>query len=307
MPTREPVGHAPVLAFDLGATNLRCGLVDDHGAVVARESTPTPQGSALAETLVDLARQVRGSAVVEYAVVGVPGRVDYEQGSLEWGRGQPPEWREVLREDTLAHLLDVPVSLANDADLATVGEARYGAGTGHHDVAFLTISSGVGAGAILGGRLFRSRAKLCEIGLTLVGLAEDPSKPPTLLEDLASGRGLATAARRAGLDGSAEAIVAATRLGDPDAQRVWTTYVRAVATAVVNIAHLLLPEVVVIGGGVSRAGALLLAPTRDWLARYGPQGLPLPIEVKIATLADDAGLVGAAAWRSVIDSARVDR
>ena len=149
--------------------------------------------------------------------------------------------------------------------------------------------------------------KQCEIGLTLLGLPEDPDDPPTLLEDLASGRGLVAAARRAGLEGSAEEVAAATRSGDPDAQRLWAIYVRAVAAAVVNIAHLLLPEVVVIGGGVSRAGELLLAPTRDWLARYGPQGLPLPIEVRVAALADDAGLAGAAAWRSVIGSEGVDR
>jgi glucokinase len=297
---------APILAFDLGATNLRCGLVDVHGAILGKESIPTPQGDALAQAMTDLARRVRGSTDVPYVVAGIPGRVDYERGSLGWGRGQPPGWREVLDESVLARLLGLPVALANDADLAAVGEARFGAGIGHRDVAFLTISSGVGAGALVDGRLFRSRAKLGEIGLTVLALPDDSSEAPTLLEDLASGRGLEAAARQAGLPGSAEAVVAATRSGDPGAKALWSTYVRAVAAAVVNIAHLLLPEVVVIGGGVSRAGEILLDPVRDWLARYGPQGLPQPIKIDVAALGDDAGLAGAAAWRSVTDPAGLD-
>jgi len=308
MPTDERTsGHAPVLAFDLGATNLRCGLVDRRGTVLVRESVPTPPGPALATTMNDLTSRVRGTTMVRYAVVGVPGRVDYTNGTLEWGRGQPPEWREVLTEATLGRLLGLSVSLANDADLATVGEARFGAGIGHRDVAFLTISSGVGAGALLDGRLFRARATLCEIGLTLLGLPEDPSGSPTLLEDLASGHGLEAAARRVGFEGSAETIAAAALAGNAVANRLWGTYTRAVAAATVNIAHLLLPEVIVIGGGVSRAGELLFEPLRDWLALYGPQGLPLPIDVKAAALADDAGLAGAAAWLDVAGSGGSDR
>lgn len=302
MTTDEQIERAPILAFDLGATNLRCGLVDSHGAVVTKESTPTPVGPALAETMVELSRRVRGSTVVKYAVVGASGRIDYAIGTLEWGRGQPPEWREVLSETALGRMLGLSVSLANDADLATVGEARYGAGMGHRDVAFLTISSGVGAGALLDGRLLRSRATLCELGLTVLGLPEDPSDSPTLLEDLASGHGLEAAARRSGFEGSAETIAAAALAGNTVAGRLWSTYTRAVAAAVVNIAHLLLPEVIVIGGGVSQAGELLLEPLRDWLTRYGPQSLPTAIAIRPAALADDAGLAGAAAWRSAVGS-----
>ena len=179
----EVAGQAGVLAFDLGASNLRCGIVDERGRVLVRESIHTPAGPALATTMVDLACQVLGTTEVTCAVVGVPGRVDYANGTLEWGRGQPPEWREVLTEATLGHLFGLPVSLANDADLATVGEAAFGAGMGHRDMAFITISSGVGVGALTDGRLFRGRAKLCELGLTLLGLPSAPSGSPTLLED----------------------------------------------------------------------------------------------------------------------------
>jgi glucokinase len=296
MPEADGRGEQLVLAVDLGATNLRCGLVDGNGTVRARESIPTPFDASLAPALQVLARRVRGSSSVDAAVIGVPGRVDYASGRLAWGRGQPESWPGILTEESLGRLLDIPAALANDADLATVGEATFGAAAGRHDVAYLTISSGVGAGAIVGGRLLRGRVKLCEIALTLLSIPADGTGEPILLEDLASGRALERMAREAGIDGRAPEIVAKVQLGDDAAKRVWEAYTRAVGTAVVNIAHLFVPEIVVIGGGVSRAGELLLGPVREWLLRYGPQDLAAPIDVAVAALADDAGLVGAAAW-----------
>jgi glucokinase len=295
----------PILAVDVGATNLRCALVSATGAVLARESVPTPPGPDLASTLAAVVWRVRGEERVAYAVVGVPGRVDYSAGALAWGRGQSPEWRETFSEARLGSLLGCPVSLANDADLATVGEARFGAGAGHADVVYLTISSGVGSGAVIGGRLLRGWTKLCEVGLTLVGLPDGDDAEPAVLEDLASGRGLESAARRAGVDGSVADIVAAVRAGDDVAARLWRSSSAAVALAAVNLAHLLVPEVVVIGGGVSRAGELLLGPVRDRLARYGPRDLPTPIQVRQAALGDDAGLVGAAGWQDAVGPPRL--
>jgi predicted NBD/HSP70 family sugar kinase len=256
---------------------------------------PTPPAGELAHSLADLARRVRTDTPVDHAVVGVPGRVDYEAGAITWGRGLPPEWLDALREPALSRLLGGPVFLANDADLATLGEACYGAGRGRANVAYLTISSGVGAGAVVGGRLLRSRTKLAEIGLTILGLPGDGRGEPILLEDLGSGRAL----EAAGGGRSAAEIVAAARDGDPGATETWATFTAAVSATAVNIAHLLVPDVIVIGGGVSSAGELLLEPVRDWLRRYGPQELPHSIEVRQAELGDDAALAGAAAWRAV--------
>ncbi len=292
--------RSSVLALDIGASNLRCALVSRAGEIIARESVPTPTPAQLARTVVDIARRVQAGPPVAEAVVGVPGRVDYASGALEWGRGQAPEWGETFSEERLGELLGMPVALANDADLATVGEARFGSGRGHSDLVYLTISSGVGAGALHGGVLFHGRAKLLEVALTIIALPTDEADEPRPLEDLASGHGLEAAARRAGYAGSAEEIASAVRAGDPLASDLWRTSSRAVAAAAVNLAHLLLPEVIVIGGGVSRTGDLLLAPVRDWLARYGPRDLPLPIEVRLAALGDDAGLIGAAAWRHAL-------
>jgi glucokinase len=301
MPPDDPGRQqAPVLALDIGATNLRCALVSRAGEVLAREAVPTPPPARLARTVADIARRVRDDRPASEAVIGVPGRVDYTLGALEWGRGQAPEWGETFSEERLGDLLRTRVFLANDADLATVGEARYGAARGHSDVVYLTISSGVGAGAFRAGRLFHGRTKLLEVALTIIALPAGDADEPVVLEDLASGHGLEATARRAGYPGSVEDIARAVRAGDPRAVALWRTSTQAVAAAAVNLAHLLLPEVIVLGGGVSRTGDLLLTPVRDWLARYGPSDLPAPIEVTLAALGDDAGLVGAAAWRDAL-------
>jgi glucokinase len=290
----------PILALDVGQTSLRCALVTADGKVTRREAVLTPSGPELATTVRELASAVRDGRAVSHAVVGVAGRVDYAAGALGWGRGEVAGWRETFSEERLGSLLGTATSLANDADLATVGEARFGAGTGHQDLVFLTISTGVGAGALLGGRLLRGRSKLCEVGLTLIGLPSDATAEPVILEDVASGRGLEAAAARAGVEVTASELVARVRDGDPVASSLWRTSSAGVATAAVNLAHLLLPTVIVIGGGVSQAGELLLRPVREWLSRYGPRDLASPIEVRLAELGDDAGLVGAAGWRDAV-------
>ncbi len=96
-----------------------------------------------------------GGTNMRAAVIGVPGRIDHMAGALEHAPNLPSHWPGALHEALLTDHLGVPVSLANDADLATVGEACFGAGRGAADVVSITVSTGVGAGVLLGGRLVR--------------------------------------------------------------------------------------------------------------------------------------------------------
>ena len=137
-----------VLAVDLGATNLRCAIVDDEGRIVQRAAVVTPFDERVGDAIVRLARDVRGEHAVTAAVIAMPGRVDYERGVLEWGRGHPPSWRDILVAERFERALGVPVQLANDADAAAVGEAAFGAGRGGETVVYLTLSTGLGAGAV---------------------------------------------------------------------------------------------------------------------------------------------------------------
>jgi glucokinase len=192
-------------------------------------------------------------------------------------------------------VLAVPVALANDADLAAVGEAQFGAGRHYRDVVYLTLSTGVGAGVVFDGRLVHGRRSLAEVGHTVIDREAAAAGQPATLEDLASGTALARLAAEAGLDGDGATVVRLVEAGHPGARVVWDRVVEAAAIGVANLAHLYSPDVVVVGGGLGRVGSLLLDPIRAYLAGHGPR--ELTVDVVGAALGDDAGLAGAAGWR----------
>lgn len=285
----------PVLSVDLGGTRMRAAVVAPGGAVLRRRVEPTPRRAACPDALLDLMAGFLGSSGIAEAVVGVPGRVDYATGRLEHAPNLPLGWAAALTEEQLSSVLGVPVALANDADLAAVGEAHFGAGRHYRDVVYLTLSTGVGAGVVLDGRLVHGRRSLAEVGHTVIDRDAAAAGQPATLEDLASGTALARLAAQAGLEGDGAAVVRLVEAGHPAARAVWDLVVAAAAIGVANIAHLYSPDVVVIGGGLGRVGSLLLDPIRAHLVRHGPRGVA--VDVIGAALGDDGGLAGAAGWR----------
>jgi glucokinase len=287
---------APLLAVDLGGTQMRAAIVDSTGGVLDHCIAPTPRRSHSPDALVALVAGVLERHRVSMAVVGVPGRVHYGTGRLEDAPNLPAGWVASWTEDVLSGVLGLPVALANDADMAAVGEAMFGAGKGYADVVYLTISTGVGAGVLLGGRLVCGTRSLAEIGHTVIDRVAANRGRPATVEELGSGTALAHHAAGLGLGAEGAELVA---LVDEDdrARRVWDDAVQAAGLAVANLAHLFAPEVVVVGGGLGRTGERLLMPIRDMLAAHGPRGHDASPLVVGAALGDDAGLAGAAGWR----------
>jgi glucokinase len=293
---RDLVEEPLVLAVDLGGTRMRAALVDPDGAIVHRHEQPTPRDVPCPDALDGLVGHVRGHGDPARAVVGVPGLVDYERGRLEHAPNLPPGWADAISASHFAATLGLPVALVNDADLAALGEARFGAGRDARDVVYMTVSTGVGAGVVLDGHLVHGRHSGAEIGHTILDLSAHRDGRPATVEQLGSGTALARAAGDAGLPLDGAAVVERVRAGDPVATAVWDDVVAAVAAAAANLAHLFTPQVIVLGGGVSEAGDLLVGPLRAFVAQHGPPLRSDAIAVVTADLGDDAGLVGAAAW-----------
>ncbi len=290
----DPPVAEEVLAVDLGGSSMRAARTSADGVVSRRQEVPTP-GSADAGPLLALVHEVLGSEPVRAAVIGVPGRVDYGAGVLEHAPNLPAGWIDELTEDRLGASLGLDVSLANDADLAAVGEAWFGAGRDHRDVAYLTVSTGVGAGVVTGGLLVHGRRSLAEVGHSIVDRRVLESGWATV-EDLGSGTALARLAQAAGLEADGREVERRWRAGDPTATEVWEDVITVAAVAAVNLAQLFTPDVIVVGGGVGLVGEAVLGPMQALLAEWGPVGLPAPVEVVNAALGDDAALAGAAAW-----------
>ncbi len=283
-----------VVGVDIGGTRMRAGVVAPDGTVSRRVTMATPDAddgpsgveSLLAQLEVDPATTV---------VIGLPGRVDYAAGALETGFNLPTGWVPDFRCAPLSERLGRDVHLANDADMAAVGEAWFGAGTAHDDVLYVTISTGVGAGLVLGRRLVAGRRSAAELGHTVIDADGTMGAGPQTVESLGSGTALGNAASARGLPTGPE-LVDLVRGGDPAATEVWNASIGAAAVGIANMCWIAAPTAVVIGGGMGRNGDLVLEPIRRAIATVGPADLAAEISVMEAELGDDAGLAGAAGW-----------
>lgn len=294
-PSLAETGQAPILVADMGGTRLRVALVSQDGEVVAREEHATPRDGMHPQMLVSSLSSLASVGGPLQAVVGVPGPIDYDEGALLWAPHLPPAWVAGLTSSALSAELGMPVSLANDADLATVGECWFGAGRRSQDVAYVTVSTGVGAGVVLRRRLVRGRRSLAELGHTVIDAQALWQSRPATVEELGSGSAIAARAKEAGLGMDAAQLAEAARHGEPAAEEIWAGAARAVAVGLHNFCLLFAPELVVLGGGVGRSPGFADA-LRAALSDSAAAGRSLAADLVLAELGDDAGLVGGAAW-----------
>lgn len=293
------MNHHVVLAADVGGTQMRAALVDADGGVLLRKTVPTPVDADVPAALLELLGDVgtsSGHGQVSHAVVGLPGAVDYESDRLLWAPHLPESWPESLSADLLSNHLGLRVLVANDADLAAVGEAAFGAGAGIDDVvAYLTVSTGIGAGVVSHGRLVHGRHSLGEVGHSVIDWRAWRSGTPGTLEELASGSGVAHQALEAGLGTvNAQDVLAAALNGDVSARMIWEDAVAACAAGVCNLAMTFAPRAVIIGGGLGCCPEFF-APLREIVLERN-EHRPSDLSVLLSSLGDDAGLSGAAAW-----------
>ena len=284
----------PVIAVDLGGTNLRVALVDGDGTVLARHRVPTPAQGSITDALAELIAELECDPDYS-AVVAVPGLVDYERRSALWAPHLPPAWVTELAEDRLASRLCRRVSVANDADLAAVGETYFGAGRSATDVVFVTVSTGIGAGVLLNRRLVRGRRSVAEVGHTIIDRHAFSNGEPATLEELASGSSVARLTQIAAVEAdTGEQLEALEESGDDRATAVWMQMVESVTIGVINLAWCYGPDLIIIGGGIGRERPLL-DPVQERLTEMAPT-IAMKFTLVKEELADDAGLIGGAAW-----------
>lgn len=289
-----------VLGVDLGGTHMRVAVVGDDGAIIDRAEEPTRHDAAHPGELFAIIGKMRSRHEVDRAVAGLPGRIDYRAGRLEYAPNLPPTWAAELTAERLGQAAGVPTAVANDADLAAAGEAYFGAGRDYADVAFMTVSTGVGAGVILGGRLVAGWRSGVEIGHVVIDREAVRTGGPATVEQLGAGTALARAAEAAGVPDHGAALLARAESGDRLLAAAWAQLTQAVGLGAVALAHMFCPEIIVIGGGLGEASPGVRAAAQAAVAGHGPRGLATPIAVVPALLGDDAGLRGAAAWHRAI-------
>jgi glucokinase len=294
------------VGVDVGGTKVAAGVVSEGGQIVEKlkRSTPAASPDETVEIIADVVNELLARYEVDAVGIGAAGFVDEAQATVLFAPNLA--WRDEPVKQTVD----------NDANAAAWAEAKLGAGRGQNDVVLITVGTGIGAGIVLDGRLYRGRfgsagepghyrvvpdGRVCGCGnrgcweqyasgSALVAEAREFARrsPDAAVRLLQLGNG-----HPDGIDGPA--ITAAAREGDPGAIRCFDIVGTWLGTGLADLAAILDPGCFVIGGGVSEAGSLLLDPARAAYHR-GLTGRAYRqfAEVRVAELGPDAGLIGAA-------------
>jgi glucokinase len=305
------------IGIDVGGTKVLGGVVDESGKVLttARKDTPRQGGSALTQTIADVAKELLQQHSVASVGVSAAGFVSSDRKTM-LATPNIADWNGVDLDHQLTALIGLPVVIENDANAAAWGEAKFGAGKNQDHMMMLTVGTGIGGGIVVNGALYRGAfgiaaefghmrvvpdGHICGCGARgcfeqyasgnalLRHAREAINASPEVARNLLS-RGDGTVA---GLTG--QAITEAARDGDAVAVAAFNTTGQWLGAGIASLAVLLDPACVVIGGGVIDAGEILLKPTRESLERNMPFAGKHPYpEIIAAQLGNKAGLVGVA-------------
>lgn len=316
-----------IVGVDLGGTNIVVGVLPidgGNGGVVVRRSVPTEAARGakfVVDRIAGLIHDVQtetvsrfGGMTADFAGVGIgsPGPLDRQTGTVI----NTPNlgWRNFPLRDLIANAVHMPASLDNDANCATYGEWWLGAGRNVDNLVGLTLGTGIGGGIVLDGEIFHgvsdaageighmtidSTGRRCKCGNygCLEAYASGPAIALRAIEGIEAG---AESLLPALVDGRLEEITAATVyeaviLGDPYANEVMRETAKFLGAGVGSIINILNPEMVVISGGVTRAGDHLFVPLRAEVRRRAFRSAEEACQIVSGQLPDLAGVIGAAA------------
>lgn len=305
--------------IDVGGTGIKVGITNEAGTILAQGEVPTLVGRPYQEIIRDMGHCMLevlresgyGEADVASIGVGIPGVADNRVGEVIFCTNMA--WSNVPLRDELQKYLNKPVYIDNDATVAGFAESVCGVSAGCHSSVFMTLGTGVGSGIVIDGRPWSGFHGVGgELGHIPMDIGGEPCSCGNYgcLERYCSATAVIRMGKQAmqvhpesmihdlcGGDGSklnAKMVIDAAKEGDEVAMKVFNRYVDYLCKAVYIIIAFLDPEMIVLGGGVSKAGSFLVDAIRERIPRYLLfKSLPYS-RVEIARLGADAGIIGAA-------------
>ncbi len=305
------------IGIDLGGTNIAAGVVDKNGKILKTDSRPTLSERPYSEVIKDMAElclkllEECGLSVSDLDGIGIgsPGTIDSANGVVVYSNNLG--WNDVPLSAELKKYIDVPVQIENDANAAAYGEYVVNGNNAESFVA-ITLGTGVGGGVIIGGKIYRGfNGAGGELGhTTLVHNGEHCTcGNDGCWEAYASVTALIRQTKRA-MEAHPESLMNkeaekegkvsgrtafnAAKDGDAAAQSVVDKYIEYVADGITSIINIFQPEILVIGGGISKEGDRLLVPIKEYVKKHSYCKAVAQTEIKIASLMNDAGIIGAA-------------
>lgn len=310
---------ATVIGIDLGGTNVKGALVTHEGQVIDEARVPTDAAEGAERVVGRMAEVCRRLGLAAEAAdhevlglgVGAPGPLDSSLGVVVRCPNLPG-WDHFPLAERLRARTGLAVSIENDANAAAVAEAWCGAGAGRRHVVTITLGTGVGSGVIVDGALLKGRGfggelghmivreggRLCGCGARgcLEAYASASAVARRAAETLGEGGPAVRRSVLAGTVPTCESVFRAAAEGDDLALRVVNDTARYLAAGLASVVNIFHPEVVVLTGGMIRAGEdLVLGPTRKYLAHLALRECLEGVQIMLSPLQDRAGVLGAAA------------
>jgi glucokinase len=304
------------VGVDVGGTKVLAGVVDPAGRVLSRKRRPTPSTSARAveDTIVELVTEFSAMYPVAAVGIGAAGFVDASRSTVLFSPHLA--WREEPIRANVGGRIDVPVVVDNDANTSALAECRFGAGIGQRIVLCVTLGTGIGGAVVIDGRVFRGANGMAgEFGHIQVvpGGHRCECGNRGCWEQYASGNALVREARELVTSGAPMAqtlaemvdgepsrlsgplVTEAATKGDPLAIELIAEIGNWLGTGLAGMVAAFDPSCIIVGGGVSEAGELLLTPTRETFRRtLTGRGLRPEPAILRAAMGPDAGFIGAA-------------
>ena len=306
------------VGIDLGGTFIKGGIVDDLGSIIYQDKVPTESEFGAGRVALNIANLVKmllektglSTEDVEGIGMGVPGMIDSKAGNVVYSNNL--QWKDFRIGETVSELTGLRVKIANDANVAALGEAKFGAAKGYDDVIMFTLGTGVGGGIVVDGKLVEgNKSAGAELGhMVIVKDGEQCTcGRKGCMEAYASATALIRDTKRAMTEhkdskmweiGSLDEVSGKTAFdymnSDPYAKAVVDGYIAGLACGITNIANIFRPQAVLLGGGVCAQGDVLVKPLQKlvnaeiFAGELGPQ-----VPILIAKLGNSAGLLGGAA------------
>jgi len=301
-----------IVGVDLGGTTFTVGLVDESGKIIKRLTRETHVEEGKDRVMERIAEAVNDVTTedVEYVGIGSPGSIDRDRGIVRFSPNFP-DWWDVPLADEIERRTGKKVFIENDANSFVLGEKWFGAGKNYDHIVALTLGTGIGGGVITHGRLLTGSTG---IGAELGHIVIEPNGPVCgcgvrgCLEAVASGTAIKKFAMESykkfpdskifAMAGGPDKVTPkdvfeAVLLGDRLATLIRDRVVDALARAIASYVHTFNPQVIIIGGGISRAGDVLFDPLNEKVNDYVMPSFLGTFKIVRSKLLDDAGVLGA--------------
>ena len=304
------------IGIDIGGMSIKAGVVDRDGNIVKKGKVVTDVAAGEHKIINDIGRLVLSLADPndrDFVGIGIgcPGAINSSTGVVD--RAFNLNWHKVALAEELARMINKPIKVSNDANVAALGETMFGVGRMYTDTVFLTLGTGVGGGIVLGGKLYEgNESKGAELGHMVLAVDGEPCScgRKGCMEAYCSATALIRETKKAMLADKSSAMwkfspsleevdgrtaFECSKQGDKAACAVVDYFVKYLGEGMLNFANIFRPQAIILGGGVCAQGYYLIYKLKDYCKdrNYGFADTPR-FDILVAQLGNDAGIIGAA-------------